>query len=483
MKKLMVYLILIFTVLFASGQDGLYFHQTQPETDEMLYAMEINETGDLYLSGKSMSPTGQWEKSWLYRIDEQGQKVDSLVFTDVDVSMYQVESIESNQLLIFALRKVDGLNYREHVVFRTDANLNILEEKSFLTDAGDILTGVVRQENSGAYVAAITVNTPTYPDVLFMRFSQTGDSLLYHRLNVTGTDVVFDVLEKPDASGYYAFMVSDSIFYNVLYTRECRLELTEDLRPVEFRKLPSGMKGPYSAIRKNDSLYFLSSRIEENDGLYNDLQVGLMDTAQNLYDQKLFGDFHVEDYPVTRHAIVSTNDGHLYLAGMYNASTQFEYPNIFSEVALVKMDEDMNLLWEKTYGGDAYYETRDMLCDNEQGVAIALRRYNKDVQTDEFDIAILRTDADGDVLFVRDLFQHNKSVGLYPNPVSQHLNIDLPDDCSPQRIEIIDSRGRLVMTPDPAQSRRVDASSLPAGYYQIRVTGKNAVYTQSFVKQ
>ncbi|MFW6302938.1 MAG: T9SS type A sorting domain-containing protein [Bacteroidales bacterium] len=482
MKKLMVSLMLIFFVLYASGQSDLFFHQTQAETDDLLFGMEINDAGDLYISGKSFGATGNWLNSWMYRIDEQGQKTDSLVFTDADVSMYQIECVESNQLLVFGLREVDGMNYREHVVFRTDASLNILEEKSFLTDAGDILTGLVRQEEGGAYVAAITVNTPTYPDVLFMRFSQSGDSLLYHRLNITGTDFVFDVLEKPDATGYYAFMASDSIFNNVLYTHECRVELTADFRPVEFRKLPSGMKGPYSAIRKNDSLYYLSSRIEENDGLNNDLQVGLMDTAQNLYDQNLFGEFHVDDYPVTRNAIVSTNEGKLYMAGMYNASTQFTYPNIFSEVALVKMDENMNLLWEKTYGGDAYYETRDMLCDNEQGVAIALGRYNKDVQTDEFDIAILRTDAEGDVLFVRDLFQHNKSVGLYPNPVSQHLNIDLPDDCFPQRIEIIDSRGKVLMNPDPNRSR-ADVSSLPAGYYQIRVAGKNAVYTQSFVKQ
>ena len=58
MKKLMVYLMLIFSVLYASGQSDLFFHQTQPETDELLYCMEINDAGDLYISGKSFGTTG-----------------------------------------------------------------------------------------------------------------------------------------------------------------------------------------------------------------------------------------------------------------------------------------------------------------------------------------------------------------------------------------------------------------------------------------
>jgi hypothetical protein len=69
---------------------------------------------------------------------------------------------------------------------------------------------------------------------------------------------------------------------------------------------------------------------------------------------------------------------------------------------------------------------------------------------------------------------------LYPNPTSSQLFIE--SDITIDKIEILDISGRAVKTiVKPSYS--IDVSDIPKGIYFLRLTTKDRVHTQKFIKE
>ena len=75
-----------------------------------------------------------------------------------------------------------------------------------------------------------------------------------------------------------------------------------------------------------------------------------------------------------------------------------------------------------------------------------------------------------------------KPLLIKPNPVKDHIFIDLPDGLQIKQIEITDSSGRIVMQSNTISNRRIELGELPSGVYLIRVTSTGATFLAKFVK-
>jgi hypothetical protein len=81
-------------------------------------------------------------------------------------------------------------------------------------------------------------------------------------------------------------------------------------------------------------------------------------------------------------------------------------------------------------------------------------------------------------------------LALYPNPISDVLNIQYPRDAGAEAsIYIMDQFGRM-LTEIPTNSRQAgmstanwDMSNFPAGVYFCKLIAGNKVYTSKFVKK
>ncbi len=72
----------------------------------------------------------------------------------------------------------------------------------------------------------------------------------------------------------------------------------------------------------------------------------------------------------------------------------------------------------------------------------------------------------------------NVALDIYPNPVTDYLNINCADAIT--GVEVLDITGRTVMT---ATGNTVSTKALPAGVYMLRVVSANGVSAQKFVKE
>jgi len=89
---------------------------------------------------------------------------------------------------------------------------------------------------------------------------------------------------------------------------------------------------------------------------------------------------------------------------------------------------------------------------------------------------------------VNDLFygrDYDSWFNVYPNPVTDRLNIDLADEYAGQdlSVAILDINGRQVYSSSSFSDSYIDAGSLPRGIYFMRLSTPVATATRKFVKK
>nr|MBP7168274.1 T9SS type A sorting domain-containing protein [Bacteroidia bacterium] len=96
------------------------------------------------------------------------------------------------------------------------------------------------------------------------------------------------------------------------------------------------------------------------------------------------------------------------------------------------------------------------------------------------------TAADSIVYYICSGIQENEiaSIGLYPNPASDYLEIQLPENQTlQQRYEIIDSNGRLLDSGViNKQNNRIDIRTLSDGIYLMKIQSEQEIRTGRFIK-
>ncbi|MFK7785491.1 MAG: T9SS type A sorting domain-containing protein [Crocinitomicaceae bacterium] len=76
------------------------------------------------------------------------------------------------------------------------------------------------------------------------------------------------------------------------------------------------------------------------------------------------------------------------------------------------------------------------------------------------------------------------NVSVFPNPVTNKLNIEFSEDATDVSIELIDMKGKMCMSiQDKFQERTIDLSDVGSGAYLLRIETPKGVYTERIVKE
>ena len=147
------------------------------------------------------------------------------------------------------------------------------------------------------------------------------------------------------------------------------------------------------------------------------------------------------------------------------------------QVAVVKMDADFNVLWQRFCLEPVGYYRHGSLMEvlDDGGVAVCGAYW---YQPEVF-FLIVNDDYDGleeQGIIVR-------PYAYYPNPVRDELHLQFSPDVTPTQIELYDLQGRLVRTQKNGLER-LEMNGLPAGTYTMRVTLEGGkVFADKVVKE
>ena len=116
------------------------------------------------------------------------------------------------------------------------------------------------------------------------------------------------------------------------------------------------------------------------------------------------------------------SNGEIFIAGVVN-NTIGPWSNTYDKIYVVKLDNNLTLLKEQYYGGDAFYKVLSMTGLDDGGIAISGIKYDYLVNNFEEDGFIIKTDVN---LLVNT--QQNNAIPVhsalvYPNPGNENLYV------------------------------------------------------------
>ena len=225
----------------------------------------------------------------------------------------------------------------------------------------------------------------------------------------------------------------------------------------------TGPNHPQPFYKDNNTVFFKSTM---NGDITNSL---VLDTRNDTLER-----------PAYFQAIDNTNPDAVYLCSFQHLLHNSFGPEIGqNHIILMKTDTDLNPIWERRYCmGDACHLPIFILSTSDGGCLITGYIHEEEKMRNLF---LLKLNADG-TLGIGDNVVREIPYRLYPNPVSDRLNIHYSPDVTPKAVELYDLQGRLIKTQD-SNLESIGMENLPAGTYTLRVLLEDGTsYSDKVVK-
>ena len=143
----------------------------------------------------------------------------------------------------------------------------------------------------------------------------------------------------------------------------------------------------------------------------------------------------------------------------------------------------MNVIWEKWYGGDAYFFLRSVTATSDGGCLLVGTKYPHGIGNQFIQGHYVKVDANGDVQWTQDIEMPELSYKVYPNPTQSVFNIE-NSEFNIQSVELYDISGRFLLSVPDCNNNTIsiDLTPFPNGIYFAKIKSTKGVRTEKVVK-
>ena len=237
----------------------------------------------------------------------------------------------------------------------------------------------------------------------------------------------------------------------------------------------------------NDSVFLLPTEImgmsHYSFNTYNGAAIWKIDAGFNILNRVFFDVYHspANHSWKTIHARnpIVVNNGEVFFC----YSTFSGYYGDPQQVAVCKLDTDLNLIWKRWYGGDQeYHVVSDFIPTSDGGCLLTGKGSPDPVNVFNANPYVLKITSEGYCSVKENEELLLKPYCFFPNPVDDRLHLEFSPDVTPSVVELYDFQGRLVGTQNTSLEN-VDMNGLPAGTYTLRIVMEDGtVYSDKVVK-
>ncbi len=362
MKNIILVFVLLFTTSLVSLSQHTFETLISNPADQIIDGLLEDDDGNLLFVGRSITE-GQPNSfsDYLFKLDKAGNILYEnfdLVSDTVSSYMSNIFYINENYYLIGALNNLTLLSFT-----KLDKNLQLLNYKTFPilekrwfsymnsmvdSDTNFVVTGYITKYDT------VGGNVYLNWDAFFYKISLLGDSISsrFYTNDANRWYFSFDILESADKSKYYAY-VSHFVDSSLGYDSQ-RLSLDKNFDSITIDLIPLRIYDPNSPLYINETDVLISGKGMGKDFLYHHV-IATHNEAGEIINYNKFKKGSYREHPPMKNAISKFGDN-IYVGGNSN----FDFSNPFwsgqkSWFHLVKVEPDLSVIWEKWFGGDAYY--------------------------------------------------------------------------------------------------------------------------------
>jgi hypothetical protein len=419
---------------------------------------------DDYTMDQNMGPPFLGEVQWVKSFGGSGE----------DTGRSIIQTMDGGYAILGYSNSTDGdlegksLAVNDYWLLKLDAEGNLQWSKTYGGSKDDLGQAVIQTTDGGYAIVGYAMsddgdgsNNEGFHDNWILRLDANGSILWEQSFGFSGHDHCYDVVQTDDGGFFFAgFMdvtqsnceVNFGIGSNYL-TRHgvgefwgTKIDTDGNL---QWRRYFGGTNNDraHGVVQANDGGFVMAGFSESDDfdisntkGSY-DFWVIKVDGNGTLLWEKSFGGTGIE----VSNDIVKTPDGAYAIVGhTFSTDTDVSRNNGGSDVWLIKIDDNGNLLWEKTFGGTEFDDANGLAVTKEGGFVIAGN--SKSIDGDatenqgENDLWIIKTDEQGNLIYQKSFGGSNLDFG-FSVVESTDGGLVLVGDAASNDFSGIDSKG------------------------------------------
>ncbi len=314
----------------------------------------------------------------------------------------------------------------DYWLLKLDAEGNLLWNKTYGGTKDDRGQSVVQTSDGGYAIVGYAMsddgdgsNNEGFHDNWILRLDANGSILWEKSFGFSGHDHSYDVTQTSDGGLFFAGFLDvtssggeGNTGKGSYLTRHgvgefwgTKLDIDGNL---VWRRYFGGTNNDrsFGVLEANDGGLLMAGASESNDfdvsnskGSYDFWVVKVSSTGTLLWESSFGGTGIDKSYD-----IVKTNDNAYVITGnTFSTDTDISRNNGESDVWLIKIDDNGNLVWEKTFGGTAFDAARGLSTTADGGFVIAgnSKSVDGDLQENkgENDLWIIKTDSAGNLTY------------------------------------------------------------------------------------
>ncbi len=486
MKKTgLIYILLLLSTFKIYAQNSFEL-LVENNNDQIITDVVELPDGSFVMTGISEYPRIQIApQGFLIKVNEQGIITDSVALNDFSYCMLNNIHVYNNELYVIAALKesTDSVFYLGLLKFNMDLELldvrkNILpgnKQIGFVnsiidSDANLVMCGVVNNYNFvGDYLGM---------EGFLYKISMTGDSISSRFFIDNTLKLPSGIIEKNDSTGYHLF-----IRYYDNHSNSSKILLNKNLEDISVLNLSSETynyalhsSNYTSPVRINDSVILIGGRYYLNETFFT--------FTMSDNDSVITGTY-IENENMIQSAINygnSKNGNHIYSGYTSNVSiNNLFFSHDTSNIHVVKFDEELNTLWHKVIGGDAYYMLYGVLACNDGDCLIVAYKYDYQNNTDNVrNLYIAKLNQNGDLSWQEDI-PVSGMISLYPDPAKKIIYLSLADNVFISEYKIFNLRGDIILN-SHSFSGAINIDALSPGTYVLQLNTNVGLVSRQFVK-
>jgi len=460
MKKFSISILLIFTFSCISYSQSSYEFIIEGVQDQLPGSLLGDNSGNVFF------PVINFQYAELYKVSYEGDFIDSIrILNPINgkCELFTLLKISDSSFMAFGKYNDEFVNNLWIVSF--DFNLNIINDFKMPID-GDVspLYTYAIVNNRGNVVLAVTYSDtePMDTEIFFLEITKECTIIRENFFNPSnGFKLIFDLIQlNPTEYRIVKLGPIGQFGYHLI-------DLDTNFNIISENQLPYITHSlSYSSIKATNTKIVYSGRINVS-GTTNGYDMALISTDynNNLVDSTYFGREDTVDLHGIHNNLDFTTDNLIYYGGVSNLNMSNPYySSIPSWLMLNKLDTNLNLIWQKYYGGDACYNLWTLLATQDGGCVMGGTKYDHQTQNEERDVYILKVNEDGLITWVHNIPKVTEDILIYPNPGIDRIYIKT--FTTNLIIELFDCYGRKRITQKVTnQNTTLNTSMLNSGIY------------------
>ncbi len=358
----------------------------------------------------------------------------------------------------------------------------------------DIFYSIIDEKNNIIAAGCYYDSNTNWLNIAIGRIDKNGHLKDFNMLEYENSQYLSDLIEDTHYSGTYGLSISGSVPEGNFTSMELFLSIDSLLTHTQTTQIPriTGLGNTNGLINTNGYMFagkgyksgihllnpfksYLSDYLPQTQAgpdIYKSVVIKT-DLEFNVSHEIVFGDGLKRDVPAPKKAVSVFVDSLIYTAGIKNLiPTQWPFQNEASWIRVNKLDNELNVIWEKYFGGDAYYQVNSVTATSVGGVILSgFKTYPG--QAPLMNLLAIKLKADGTVSL--DEYHADESttgISVFPNPANTETQIQFTENAVLEKamIELYSPSGRLLYSVKPTNYfHKIVLAHLSRGLYLVRL--------------